>query len=95
MRGAQGQSFGKEKKVEERSWSLQISSTKAMLFARAWPDVEEGINGEGANEDGSPSDQVRARASESRAEYEPNRSEERRVGKEWCTPCRSRWSPYH
>ena len=24
-----------------------------------------------------------------------NRSEERRVGKECCTPCRSRWSPYH
>ena len=23
------------------------------------------------------------------------RSEERRVGKECCTPCRSRWSPYH
>ena len=25
----------------------------------------------------------------------PHRSEERRVGKECCTPCRSRWSPYH
>ena len=24
-----------------------------------------------------------------------SRSEERRVGKECCTPCRSRWSPYH
>src|SRR5213082_4086544 len=23
------------------------------------------------------------------------RSEERRVGKEWLTQCRSRWSPYH
>ena len=23
------------------------------------------------------------------------RSEERRVGKECCTPCRYRWSPYH
>src|SRR3546814_18852427 len=22
-------------------------------------------------------------------------SEERRVGKEWVSPCRSRWSPYH
>ena len=33
-------------------------------------------------------------------EYQENatvlrRSEERRVGKECCTPCRSRWSPYH
>ena len=25
----------------------------------------------------------------------PNRSEERRVGKECSEPCRSRWSPYH
>ena len=24
-----------------------------------------------------------------------NRSEERRVGKECCALCRSRWSPYH
>ena len=28
-------------------------------------------------------------------EYEPVRSEERRVGKECSSPCRSRWSPYH
>src|SRR3546814_13956977 len=25
----------------------------------------------------------------------PTRSEERRVGKEWVSTCRSRWSPYH
>ena len=25
----------------------------------------------------------------------PDRSEERRVGKECIEPCRSRWSPYH
>src|SRR3546814_1362964 len=25
----------------------------------------------------------------------PDRSEERRVGKEWVSTCRSRWSPYH
>src|SRR3546814_2183360 len=25
----------------------------------------------------------------------PSRSEERRVGKECVSPCRSRWSPYH
>src|SRR3546814_12542316 len=24
-----------------------------------------------------------------------NRSEERRVGKEWVSTCRSRWTPYH
>ena len=32
---------------------------------------------------------------EVRQQDEGERSEERRVGKECCTPCRSRWSPYH
>src|SRR3546814_20862391 len=27
--------------------------------------------------------------------YPFKRSEERRVGKEWLSPCRTRWSPYH
>src|SRR3546814_1956144 len=30
-----------------------------------------------------------------RATADGNRSEERRVGKECVSPCRSRWSPYH
>src|SRR3546814_19934845 len=29
------------------------------------------------------------------ARFEAMRSEERRVGKECVSPCRSRWSPYH
>ena len=29
------------------------------------------------------------------ASAKPKRSEERRVGKECSSPCRSRWSPYH
>src|SRR3546814_4633363 len=29
------------------------------------------------------------------ADYPAGRSEERRVGKECVSPCRSRWSPYH
>jgi len=28
-------------------------------------------------------------------EFQTDRSEERRVGKECSEPCRSRWSPYH
>ena len=35
------------------------------------------------------------RAIEDEEESRRSRSEERRVGKECCTPCRSRWSPYH
>src|SRR3546814_5338693 len=34
-------------------------------------------------------------ASGSRKTYWPGRSEERRVGKECVSTCRSRWSPYH
>src|SRR3546814_14671383 len=30
-----------------------------------------------------------------RAMHARQRSEERRVGKEWGSTCRSRWSPYH
>src|SRR3546814_11682108 len=29
------------------------------------------------------------------ADFAPSRSEERRVGKECASTCRSRWSPYH
>src|SRR3546814_8175511 len=35
------------------------------------------------------------RASKSRRARLPDRSEERRVGKECVSTCRSRWSPYH
>src|SRR3546814_13778276 len=30
-----------------------------------------------------------------RSHSDTQRSEERRVGEEWCSPCTSRWSPYH
>src|SRR3546814_4221539 len=36
-----------------------------------------------------------SRALISQAGARPNRSEERRVGKECVSTCRSRWSPYH
>ena len=35
-----------------------------------------------------------SRAGDNRAPFQ-DRSEERRVGKECCALCRSRWSPYH
>src|SRR3546814_16575477 len=34
-------------------------------------------------------------AEEAAAREQAERSEERRVGKEWVSTCRSRWSPYH
>ena len=39
----------------------------------------------------SPASQIRARV----WTFDKNRSEERRVGKECVSTCRSRWSPYH
>src|SRR3546814_15390335 len=42
---------------------------------------------------GKAADKERARATGS--ERGKNRSEERRVGKECVSTCRSRWSPYH
>src|SRR3546814_15696856 len=36
-----------------------------------------------------------AAAREAGFAYSAYRSEERRVGKEWVSTCRSRWSPYH
>src|SRR3546814_13074109 len=36
-----------------------------------------------------------ARFGDTRRRYFPERSEERRVGKECVSTCRSRWSPYH
>ena len=38
---------------------------------------------------------VRATSTDKTALYFNDRSEERRVGKECCSRCRSRWSPYH
>ena len=39
--------------------------------------------------------ELRERAVATELDYAARRSEERRVGKECSSPCRSRWSPYH
>src|SRR3546814_13091958 len=43
----------------------------------------------------TPSDDVTLRLIADYASSDENRSEERRVGKECVSTCRSRWSPYH
>src|SRR3546814_7314575 len=50
------------------------------------------------DEDGAPVAEICRKAGISQATYfnwKRERSEERRVGKEWVSTCRSRWSPYH
>src|SRR3546814_12937815 len=49
-------------------------------------DLREGLNGAVV---------AQAAAEEEEAETGVERSEERRVGKECVSTCRSRWSPYH
>src|SRR3546814_19767597 len=43
----------------------------------------------------TPGELVLAEILPARRQRDSLRSEERRVGKEWCRTCRSRWSPYH
>src|SRR3546814_4084641 len=52
--------------------------------SRAWP-----------YERGSRLRSLPARREKLPADQKGTRSEERRVGKEWVSTCRSRWSPYH
>ena len=40
-------------------------------------------------------ERIRTRLAEAARFFRDERSEERRVGKECCGTCRSRWSPYH
>src|SRR3546814_2262172 len=52
--------------------------------------------GGGAEQPDEAIDRDARLAGEERAEHRRRvRSEERRVGKECVSPCRSRWSPYH
>src|SRR3546814_11021169 len=66
--------------------------SKAILVAAVPPIMVKGD----ANPDGTPVsvfDGFRTALAANRAEF--FRSEERRVGKECVSMCRSRWSPYH
>src|SRR3546814_11502013 len=81
------------------------------LFYSSWPEIGYGrfigldsaapaicyanetglhMNGVAANLESDP-----LSASDAAIIAPDNRSEERRVGKEWFSTCRSRWSPYH
>src|SRR3546814_10994889 len=65
----------------------------ARVVIRAEPDVEPVVHAL-RHPAASPEEAVRHAAERAGAEG-LHRSEERRVGKECVSPCRSRWSPYH
>ena len=76
--------------LEGRSWSISIGSW-GLGSARVSVRI---ICPEGSDlECDTASADVRVFGALGEARL--RRSEERRVGKECCTPCRSRWSPYH
>ena len=79
--------------LTELYWGLPL---RTYIRTRAWSDddldaAEARLVGRGLVADGAFTDEGRA----AREDVELARSEERRVGKECPSKCRSRWSPYH
>src|SRR3546814_17712682 len=67
-----------------------VLDTRLQHLHCAKPDVEYRLRVVGSSGEGDLLDLMR----DTLARY-PGRSEERRVGKECVSTCRSRWSPYH
>src|SRR3546814_6188760 len=99
--GCAGFFFFKQKTAYEMrisDWSSDVCSSDLVHDLRRTGSTllnELGFNSDWiekclAHEDGRSS-----RGVYNKAEYEMQRSEERRVGKECVSTCRSRWSPYH
>ena len=68
--------------IEDEMRSAYIDYAMSVIVARALPDIRDGLK------------PVHRRILYTMHEM-GLRSEERRVGKECCLVCRSRWSPYH
>src|SRR3546814_19191386 len=69
-----------------------VDALVALGFAASKGEARRLIKGGGARLDG---EKVADEAAVIRLGDQPVRSEERRVGKECVSTCRSRWSPYH
>src|SRR3546814_17291082 len=93
--------FFKQKTAYEMrisDWSSDVCSSdllaKAMMSINAVKAVEIGAGLEAAALSGEDNaDEMRLEGN--RVAFTSNRSEERRVGKECVSTCRSRWSPSH
>src|SRR3546814_13930279 len=77
----------------EESWALQ----RALMshLETIWDEPDEGIWEMRSRQRHFTHSKVMAWVALDRAECRRVRSEERRVGKECVSTCRSRWSPYH
>src|SRR3546814_17053975 len=85
--------FFKQKTAYEMrisDWSSDVCSSDLALLRRRWRHPPR--RHQGWHHRVQPGDGGRGHR---RAVLTPVRSEERRVGKECVSTCRSRWSPYH
>src|SRR3546814_8998772 len=97
--------FFKQKTAYEMrisDWSSDVCSSDLTVNARLTLDVTYLLNGEAVPELLARLERMCELAigeglltGETAAEVDTWRSEERRVGKECVSTCRSRWSPYH
>src|SRR3546814_3193893 len=100
--------FFKQKTAYEMrisDWSSDVCSSDLRLLAgpgpTAWPDQRARDAHHPDQDEGGAGEMTVDTAPESRRDSmlakidELHRSEERRVGKECVSTCRSRWSPYH
>src|SRR3546814_18659258 len=84
-------------KQNERDWHVFLRSLLCPEHQEAFADLEEGQAINWIDPDTAevkPVDGVQ-HALMSHCALQPDRSEERRVGKACVSTCRSRWSPYH
>src|SRR3546814_15645258 len=91
-------SLVKSRQMAEEAWSgidVQLKRRADLI-----PNLIETVKGYAAHEKSTLEEVIELR---NRAQAVPagdvagraQRSEERRVGQEWVSTCRSRWSPYH
>src|SRR3546814_17481159 len=75
-------------------WNTAINDPETLKRFRTFVNNESGDDNVVFVEERG---QIRPARDDERATFKtiPVRSEERRVGKEGVSPCRSRWSPYH
>src|SRR3546814_6883336 len=73
-------------------WSSDVCSSDLRPGGEVAPQRAHHRSGEGVR---PAADALRPEDARHPARREPDRSEERRVGKECVSTCRSRWSPYH
>ena len=87
----------KEQKLrrENQQDVLRRARDEGLQSAAARREEEEYVARSAVERESRERAEAQLQKDQARERERKARSEERRVGKECCTPCRSRWSPYH